>query len=86
MANGEWQRVSIRRLTVGDVIEVMPGDGPGAIVRLQLGQDVILARITRRSAVALALGPGVTCFAILKSMSVARDHVGVATRTKKDVQ
>lgn len=68
------------------VIEVMPGDGPGAIVRLQLGQDVILARITRRSAVALALGPGVTCFAILKSMSVARDHVGVATRTKKDVQ
>lgn len=68
------------------VIEVMTGDGPGAIVRLQLGQDVILARVTRRSAAALALGPGVTCFAILKSMSVARDQVGVATIAKKDAQ
>jgi molybdate transport system ATP-binding protein len=61
------------------VIDVNEGDGPGAFIRLQLGQDTILARVTRRSAQALALAPGATCFAILKSMSVARDHVDVAT-------
>jgi len=60
------------------VIEVTAGDGPGAFVRLQLGQDAILVRVTRRSAMAMALAPGVACFAILKSMSVARDHVGVS--------
>lgn len=60
------------------VIDVNEGDGPGAFIRLQLGQDTILARVTRRSAQALALAPGATCFAILKSMSVARDHVDVA--------
>lgn len=68
------------------VIDVMTGDGPGAIVRLQLGQDVILARVTRRSAAALALGSGVGCFAILKSMSVARDHIGVATIAQQDAR
>ena len=59
------------------VIEVKPGDGPGALVQFAIGQDTILARITRRSASAMALGPGVACFAILKSMSVARDNIGL---------
>ena len=58
------------------VIAVTPGDGPGAFVQVRLGQEVILARITRRSVRALALEPGVGCFAILKSMAVARDQVG----------
>ena len=61
------------------VIDVSEGDGPGAFVRLQLGTDTILARVTRRSAQALDLAAGTACFAILKSMSVARDHVDVAT-------
>ena len=33
------------------------GEGPGAIVQLHLGQDLLLARITRRSALALNLTP-----------------------------
>lgn len=60
------------------VAEVRLGEGPGALVQLRVGEDLILARITRRSAEALALGPGVPCFAILKSVAVAQGDVGVA--------
>lgn len=54
------------------------GDGPGAIVQVQAGDDVLLARITKRSARALELAPGVACFAILKSVAVAQAEVGGA--------
>ncbi len=47
------------------------------IVRLRLpGEEVLLARITRRSAEALALAPGMAVFAVLKAVSVARESVG----------
>ncbi|MDP4034328.1 MAG: molybdenum ABC transporter ATP-binding protein [Pseudorhodobacter sp.] len=69
--------LSALNILPGTVLDVKPGEGPGAFVRLQLGQDIILVRVTRRSVEALALAPGVSCFAILKSMSVARDQVGV---------
>ena len=65
------------------VISVNEGDGPGAFVRLQVGRDTILARVTRRSVQALALTQGVPCFAIVKSMSVARDHVGITTASRR---
>ncbi|ULB12454.1 molybdenum ABC transporter ATP-binding protein (plasmid) [Cereibacter azotoformans] len=58
------------------VTDLAAGEGGGIFVRLQLGHDRILARITARSAAALALATGTACFAILKSMSVARDNVG----------
>jgi molybdate transport system ATP-binding protein len=45
-------------------------------LRLGSGDELILARVTRRSAEALSLAPGIACHAILKSMAVARDHVG----------
>ena len=54
---------------------LVPGDGPGVIVRLALGDEVILARVTRRSVQALGLAPGLACYAVLKSMAVARDQV-----------
>lgn len=54
------------------------GDGPGAMVRLRCGSDALLARITRRSATALALAPGTPCYAIVKSVSVAQGDVGAA--------
>jgi molybdate transport system ATP-binding protein len=60
------------------VVAVKPGEGPGVLVQLRLGSgdELILARVTRRSAEALSLAPGIACHAILKSMAVARDHVG----------
>lgn len=58
------------------VTDIRTGAGPGALVQLRIGQDHILARITRRSAAALGLEPGVACFAILKSVSVAQSNIG----------
>ncbi|MGM0633477.1 MAG: molybdenum ABC transporter ATP-binding protein [Pseudomonadota bacterium] len=58
------------------VTGVTPGDGPGMLVELRAGEERLLARITRRSALALELAEGVPCHAIIKSMAVARDHVG----------
>ncbi|MDP3525231.1 MAG: molybdenum ABC transporter ATP-binding protein [Hoeflea sp.] len=54
------------------------GEGPGAIIQLRAGDDLLLARITRRSALALGLAPGVACFAILKAVAVAQTNVGGA--------
>ncbi len=59
----------------GTVAEVRPGQGPGAMVTLRLGEDLLLARITMRSAQALALAPGETCHAVLKSVAVAPQDI-----------
>ena len=58
------------------VVQVRIGDGPGALIRLRVGNDHLLARITRRSAIALRLAPGDAVFAILKSVSVAPASIG----------
>ena len=58
---------------------VMQGDGPGVLVECRAGDAPLLVRITRRSAIGLGLASGVSCYAILKSMSVARDQVGLAS-------
>ncbi|WP_425501558.1 molybdenum ABC transporter ATP-binding protein [Roseobacter ponti] len=51
------------------------GDGPGVIVQLDAGGTALLARITRRSADALDLQPGLKVFAVIKAVSVPRDAV-----------
>ena len=72
------QGLSAQNILPAIVAEVRAGAGPGVMVTLRLGPDEILARITRRAADELALHAGDTVHAILKSMSVARDHVGLA--------
>lgn len=52
------------------------GQGPGVLVRLDLGGEHLLARLTRRSALALGLAPGVAVHAVLKSVAVAHADVG----------
>ncbi len=51
-------------------------EGPGALVQLRAGGDLLLARVTRRSAAALRLAPGVSCVAVVKSVAVAPRDVG----------
>lgn len=58
------------------VASLRVGDGPGALVQLQIGPDLLLARITRRSADALGLQTGSPVFAILKSVAVAQADIG----------
>jgi molybdate transport system ATP-binding protein len=52
------------------------GQGPGVLVRLDLGGEFLLARVTRRSAQALELVPGLAVHAIVKTVAVAHADVG----------
>ena len=58
------------------ITAIHAGVGPGVMVQLRSGDAVILSRITQRSATALGLAPGMSCFAILKSVAVAQDSIG----------
>ncbi len=67
--------ISALNVIEGTVLSITPGDGPGAMVRLDAGGEILLARITRRSVAALGLKEGSKCFAVLKSLAIARDRV-----------
>jgi molybdate transport system ATP-binding protein len=75
--------LSAQNIIAGIVTRVMPGTGPGVMVHIDVGGHEVLARITRRAAVDMALEPGHPVHAILKSMSVARDHVARTPDTRK---
>jgi molybdate transport system ATP-binding protein len=68
--------ISALNILPATVTALRIGDGPGAIVQLRAGQDLLLARVTRRSASALKLSVGKPLFAVLKSVSVAPGDVG----------
>ncbi|SFD07512.1 molybdenum ABC transporter ATP-binding protein [Tropicimonas isoalkanivorans] len=55
-------------------LRTVPGDC--VMVQLASGDDTLLARITTRSARALALTPGTPCHAIVKSVAVAPQALG----------
>lgn len=80
LAHARPEGLSAQNILPARVIAVTPGEGPGMIVRLALGDDEIVARVTRRAADAMALRPGQPVHAVLKSMSVARDHVAADLR------
>ncbi|MFO1141823.1 MAG: molybdenum ABC transporter ATP-binding protein [Amaricoccus sp.] len=57
---------------------VLRDDGAMAEVALRLGEDGrVIARITRRSLRTLGLAPGRPCFALVKSVAVGRQDLGV---------
>ena len=71
--------LSAQNILPATIEHIAPGEGPGVLVRLRVGNDTILARVTRRAAQSMDLSVGQPCFAILKSMAVARDHVMAAS-------
>ncbi|MBP9047513.1 MAG: molybdenum ABC transporter ATP-binding protein [Tabrizicola sp.] len=71
--------ISALNVLAATVEEIRLGEGPGAMVRLRLGEEHLLARITRRSVRLLDLRPGTKVFAVLKTVSVGRENVGTAT-------
>ncbi|WP_298257711.1 molybdenum ABC transporter ATP-binding protein [uncultured Litoreibacter sp.] len=58
------------------VTQVHEGQGPGVAVALTSGGDSLIARITRRSARAMGLRAGLSCYAVIKSVSVAPADLG----------
>jgi len=71
--------LSALNILPAEVGAVRRGEGGGVTVQLLAGSDRLLARITRRSADALGIAPGVACWGIVKSVSVARGDVGGGT-------
>ncbi|MGF1502322.1 MAG: molybdenum ABC transporter ATP-binding protein [Paracoccaceae bacterium] len=76
LARTRPERLSALNVVPGVVERVRPGEGPGALVSLRTKAGPLLARVTKRSAEALALAPGVVCFAVVKSVAVAPEDVG----------
>ncbi|MFN3822845.1 MAG: molybdenum ABC transporter ATP-binding protein [Pseudorhodobacter sp.] len=70
--------LSAQNILAGTITRIVEGQGPAVMVHVALGDHEILARITRRAAGQMALRAGDSVHAILKSMSVARDHVARA--------
>ena len=78
--------LSAQNILEGQVAEIVTEKGPAVTVHVRVGDHEVLARITRRAAEQMALRPGDTVHAILKSMSVARDHVAQAPEAKPAVE
>lgn len=78
LATERPRAISALNVLGGVVEEVRTGEGPGAMVRVRVGNEVLLARITRRSVGVLGLAPGKPVFAVLKAVSVAQENVGGA--------
>ncbi|MBE9636096.1 molybdenum ABC transporter ATP-binding protein [Salipiger mangrovisoli] len=68
--------LSALNIISGRVQEIRSGDGPGTLVSLETPAGRLLARITRRSAEALVLAPGVACHAVMKTVAVAPEDIG----------
>ena len=76
LARHRPENISALNILPAHVTEVQDGRGPGVLVRLDLGGELLLARITRRSARSLEIVPGAAVFAVLKSVAVAQGDVG----------
>lgn len=68
--------LSALNIFAGTVSHVHIGEGPGALVSLHTAAGTVLARITRRSLAQMALREGAPCYAIVKTVSIAREDVG----------
>ena len=65
------------------VVTELVEDGPFAEVRLDLRGAILLARITRHSAARLNLRPGLSLYAMVKSIAV--DGLGTAAGSRDKV-
>lgn len=72
------QGLSAINLLRGQVREVTLDDGPHAMLSIQVGEQILLARITRRSLLALGLEQGSGCYAIMKSVTLDPGSTGLS--------
>lgn len=76
LARARPEGLSALNLIEARILSIHPGRGPGALVRLQAGEAVLLARVTRRSVAAMALAEGQTVHAVIKSLALASGNIG----------
>jgi molybdate transport system ATP-binding protein len=68
--------ISALNVLAGRVEALVPGEGPAVEVELRAGAERLLARVTRRSAAALALAPGRPVYAVIKTVAIDRHSLG----------
>jgi molybdate transport system ATP-binding protein len=68
--------ISALNMLRGEVAEIGALDGPAAEVRVTLGGDALLARVTRLTVDRLGLRPGRAVFAIIKTVAIDRRSLG----------
>ena len=73
LATTRPEAISALNVLPATVRAVHLGEGPGALVQLEAGGNLLLARVTGRSAAALGLAAGQELHAVLKAVSVARE-------------
>ncbi len=76
LARDRPQGLSALNILPAVVTSIAAAEGAGVMVQLRSGDDLILARITRRSVAALDLGTGSACHIIVKSVAVAPGNIG----------
>jgi molybdate transport system ATP-binding protein len=70
--------LSIRNILAGSVAGLDEREGTSLDVSVDLAGTPLIARITRKSARELGLRPGMTVYALIKSVSIDRRSVGYA--------
>jgi molybdate transport system ATP-binding protein len=70
--------ISALNILPATITNIRAGEGPGALVQLQVGREKMLARITQRSATSMNLQPGLQVHCVLKAVSVAPQDIGEA--------
>ncbi len=70
--------LSIRNILAGTVAGLDEGEGTSLDVSLDLAGTPLIARITRKSSRELGLRPGLTVYALIKSVSIDRRSMGYA--------
>ena len=73
LATKRPEAISVHNILPGTVIDVTPRGAAGALVRLRVGNAVLLARVTRDAVEQLGLAPGSEAFALLKSAVIETD-------------
>lgn len=73
--------ISALNVLAGRVEQVVPIDNAALEVQLRLGEERLLARVTRRSGAALGLVPGRQVFALIKTIAIDRRSLGHQAET-----
>jgi molybdate transport system ATP-binding protein len=69
-------RISALNILAGRVEALVPIEDAALEVQLRLGDERLLARVTRRSGAALGLMPGQEVFAVIKTIAIDRSSLG----------
>ena len=68
--------ISALNILAASITSIHEGTGPGIALSLDIGGQTLLARVTRRAVTDLNLRVGTSCFAVLKSTTIAPTSVG----------